>query len=143
MTAVMSRTGVALAQKPAVGPSQMPASKKPNLRRLFVYGLAVILVVLARPTALSFGLGLAIISLGEVLRFWAAGHLQKNEVLTTTGPYAHVKHPLYIGTILVTMGFCIMADNIYILGVTLLVFSLYYLPYKNKVEEERMKRYAI
>lgn len=122
MTAVMSRTGVALAQKPAVWPSQMPASKKPNLRRLFVYGLAVILVVLARPTALFFGLGLAIISLGEVLRFWAAGHLQKNEVLTTTGPYAHVKHPLYIETILVTMGFCIMADNIYILGVTLWFF---------------------
>ena len=118
----------------------MPASKKPNLRRLFIYGLAVILVVFARPTPLSIGLGLAIISLGEALRFWAAGHIQKNEVLTTTGPYAHVKHPLYIGTILITIGFCIMAGNIYILAVALLVFSLYYLPYKNKGEEERMKR---
>jgi protein-S-isoprenylcysteine O-methyltransferase Ste14 len=118
----------------------MPASKKPNLRRLFTYGLAVILVIFAKPTPLSIGLGLAIISLGEALRFWAAGHLQKNEVLTTTGPYAHMKHPLYVGTVLITMGFCIMADHIYILAVALLVFSLYYLPYKNKVEEERMRR---
>jgi protein-S-isoprenylcysteine O-methyltransferase Ste14 len=118
----------------------MPASKKPNLRRLFTYGLAVILVIFAKPTPLSIGLGLAIISLGEALRFWAAGHLQKNEVLTTTGPYARMKHPLYVGTVLITMGFCIMADHIYILAVALLVFSLYYLPYKNKVEEERMRR---
>lgn len=118
----------------------MPASKKPNLRRLFIYGLAVLLVVFARPTRLSLGLGLAIICLGEALRFWAAGHLQKNEVLTTTGPYAYVKHPLYIGTILITMGFCILADNIYILAVSLAVFSLYYLPYKKGVEDERMKR---
>ena len=118
----------------------MPASKKPNLRRLLIYGLAVILVAFARPTAFSLGLGLAIISLGEVLRFWAAGHLRKNDVLTTTGPYAYVKHPLYIGTMLITMGFCIMADNIYILAVALLAFSFYYLPYKNKVEDERMKK---
>jgi protein-S-isoprenylcysteine O-methyltransferase Ste14 len=118
----------------------MPASKKPNLRRVFIYALVLVMVIFARPTSLSFGLGLAIISLGEVLRFWAAGHLQKNKILTTTGPYAHVKHPLYIGTILITMGFCIMADNIYILAVALLVFSLYYLPYKNTVEEERMKK---
>jgi protein-S-isoprenylcysteine O-methyltransferase Ste14 len=118
----------------------MPATKKPNLRRLFIYGLVVLLVVFARPTRLSLGLGLAIICVGEALRFWAAGHLQKNEVLTTTGPYAYVKHPLYIGTILITMGFCIMADNIYILAAALLAFSFYYLPHKNKVEDERMRR---
>lgn len=118
----------------------MPATKKPNLRRLFIYGLVVLLVVFARPTRLSLGLGLAIICVGEALRFWAAGHLQKNEVLTTTGPYAYMKHPLYIGTILITMGFCIMADNIYILAAALLAFSFYYLPRKNKVEDERMRR---
>ena len=118
----------------------MPASKKPNPRRLFIYGLAVILVVFARPTPFSLVLGVAIISLGEALRFWAAGHLQKNEVLTTTGPYAYVKHPLYIGTTLITIGFCIMAGNIYMLAVALLVFSFYYLPYKNRGEDERMKK---
>jgi protein-S-isoprenylcysteine O-methyltransferase Ste14 len=118
----------------------MPASKKPNPRRVFIYGIAVILVVFARPTPFSLGLGLAIISLGEALRFWAAGHLRKNDVLTTTGPYAYVKHPLYIGTTLITIGFCIMADSIYILAVALLVFSFYYLPYKNRGEDERMKR---
>jgi len=118
----------------------MPASKKVNLRRLLIYGLAVVLVVFAKPTPLSLGLGLVIISLGEALRFWAAGHLQKNEVLTTTGPYAYMKHPLYSGTILISMGFCIMADSIYILAVALLVFSFYYLPYKNKVEDDRMKK---
>jgi protein-S-isoprenylcysteine O-methyltransferase Ste14 len=118
----------------------MPASKKLNPRRVFIYGLAVILVVFARPTPLSMGLGLAIICLGEVLRSWAAGHLRKNEVLTTTGPYAYVKHPLYIGTILITAGFCIMADNIYILAVALIVFSFYYLPYKNRVEYDRMEK---
>ena len=38
------------------------------------------------------------------LRAWAAGHLAKNSQLARSGPYASVRNPLYIGTLLVAAG---------------------------------------
>lgn len=43
---------------------------------------------------------------GLALRSWAAGTIRKWERLATTGPYAFVRHPLYLGSILLTIGFC-------------------------------------
>lgn len=42
---------------------------------------------------------------GLALRSWAAGTIRKWERLATTGPYAFVRHPLYLGSILLTLGF--------------------------------------
>lgn len=84
-------------------------------------------------------IGMFLVFLGEGIRIWAAGHLQKNEVLTVTGPYAYVKNPLYIGSIFITTGFCIMADNIYLLAAAFFMFCFHYIPYKKKVEGDRLK----
>ena len=65
---------------------------------------------------------------------------EKNEMLTVTGPYAYVKNPLYVGSILITVGFCILANNIYILALAALMFCFHYIPYKKKVEGERLKK---
>jgi len=85
--------------------------------------------------------GISLVFLGEGIRVWAAGHLQKNEVLTVTGPYAYVKNPLYIGSIFITTGFCIMADNIYLLAAAFFMFCFHYIPYKKKMEGDRLKRH--
>ncbi len=37
--------------------------------------------------------------LGEIVRFWAAGYIQKDNVIATTGPYALVRNPLYFGSL--------------------------------------------
>jgi len=85
-------------------------------------------------------IGMLLVFLGEGIRIWAAGHLQKNEVLTVTGPYAYVKNPLYIGSIFITTGFCIMADNVYLLAAAFFMFCFHYIPYKKKVEGDRLKK---
>jgi protein-S-isoprenylcysteine O-methyltransferase Ste14 len=103
--------------------------------------VAVVLFYLAKDKALEtawFIPGACVLLLGEWLRLWAAGHLRKNKRLTTTGPYSYVKNPLYIGTLLITIGFSAMAQNIYILIGGFVWFFIYYAPYKKKQENEKL-----
>lgn len=109
-------------------------------RRVPLFIGAILLVIFAKPQFHGIWIGLILIFLGEAIRIWAAGHLQKNEVLTVTGPYAYVKNPLYIGSILITAGFCILADNIYLLAAAYFMFCFHYIPYKKRVEGERLRR---
>jgi protein-S-isoprenylcysteine O-methyltransferase Ste14 len=130
--------------------------RKITWRLVFVYALIVVLVVCARQDALKYARpwfwgGFALVAVGEWVRMWAAGHLVKNKVLTVTGPYAHVKNPLYIGTFLCMVGFSIMAlgdpsavwwqanMNWILLGVAILGFVAYYVPYKKKREGDRLR----
>jgi protein-S-isoprenylcysteine O-methyltransferase Ste14 len=115
-----------------------PWSKK--LRRVPVFLGVFLLVIFASPHPAGIVIGFLLIAIGESIRIWAAGHLQKNENLTVTGPYAHVKNPLYVGTILITAGFCIMADNIYLLALAMFAFCFHYIPYKKRVEGDRLKK---
>ena len=111
-----------------------------KIRRIPVFIGAILLLLFAKPEPIGMGVGMILIMMGEAIRIWAAGHLQKNEFLTVTGPYAYVKNPLYIGTILITAGFCIFADNIYMLAVATFAFCFHYIPYKKKVEGDRLKK---
>src|SRR4030066_2368805 len=113
-------------------------SKK--IRRIPLFIGAILLIVFARPHSTGLLIGLFLIFLGEMIRIWAAGHLQKNEVLTVTGPYAYVKNPLYIGSIFITAGFCILADNIYFLAAAFFMFCFHYIPYKRKVEGDQLRK---
>jgi protein-S-isoprenylcysteine O-methyltransferase Ste14 len=111
-----------------------------KIRRIPIFIGAVLLVIFAKPNLIGMMVGMILIFFGEAIRIWAAGHLQKNEVLTVTGPYAYVKNPLYIGTILITMGFCIFANNIYLLAASTFVFCFHYIPYKKRIEGDRLRR---
>ena len=112
-----------------------------KVRRIPLFIGALLLVIFAKPELPGIWIGMVLVFLGEGIRIWAAGHLQKNEVLTVTGPYAYVKNPLYIGSIFITTGFCIMADNIYLLGAAFFMFCFHYIPYKKKVEGDRLKKH--
>jgi protein-S-isoprenylcysteine O-methyltransferase Ste14 len=111
-----------------------------KIRRVPLFIGAFLLVIFAKPNPPGIAVGMILIIMGESLRIWAAGHLQKNEVLTVSGPYAYVKNPLYIGTILITIGFCILADNIYLLAASTFIFCFHYIPYKKKIEGDRLRR---
>lgn len=115
--------------------------KKPTWRLAAVYLLLALLILTAkRPTLLSLALGLPPIILGQALRIWACGHLVKNKRLTTTGPYAYVKNPLYVGTILISAGFCLLARHWYVLAAVAVGFFLYYIPRKKKIEGDRLRQ---
>ncbi len=103
--------------------------------------VGIVLFWLARNKMLEarwFLPGAAVALLGEWLRLWAAGHLRKNWQLTTTGPYAYVKNPLYIGTLLITLGYSAMAMNVWIMVAGFTWFFIYYAPYKKKQENEKL-----
>ena len=55
--------------------------------------------------------GISLVVIGETVRTWAAGHLLKDEQLTVGGPYAHLRNPLYLGSLLSGVGFLwVMGD---------------------------------
>jgi protein-S-isoprenylcysteine O-methyltransferase Ste14 len=68
-------------------------------------------LVLARPTAASLAAGLPLAMLGEVLRLWAAGHIEKTKSLATGGPYAHTRNPLYLGSVIMAAGMAVAAAS--------------------------------
>lgn len=69
-----------------------------------------------------------IVAIGEALRIWAAGHLQKEKILTTGGPYRFIRNPLYLGSFLIAVGFCLLANSIWIWVMVAAYFGLCYLP---------------
>lgn len=111
-----------------------------KVRRIPLFIGAFLLAIFAKPNLPGMVTGIILIVLGEGIRIWAAGHLQKNEMLTVTGPYAYVKNPLYIGSILITAGFCILADNIYLLAIAMFMFCFHYIPYKKRMEGDRLRK---
>jgi protein-S-isoprenylcysteine O-methyltransferase Ste14 len=59
---------------------------------------------LARPTPSSLAWGAVVATIGEALRVWAAGHLEKSREVTRSGPYAFTRHPLYLGSAVMAAG---------------------------------------
>lgn len=78
-------------------------------------------------------------ALGEALRLWASGHLEKNERLTTSGPYAWTRNPLYLGSFLLGLGFSIASRRVLFLPVLLALFAFVYRPVMKR-EASRLAR---
>ncbi|HJN43470.1 MAG: S-isoprenylcysteine methyltransferase [Acidobacteria bacterium] len=76
-----------------------------RLRVTAGFCVAVAAFWLARPTWLSLGVGATVALVGESMRVWAAGHLEKGLEVTTSGPYRWMRHPLYVGSSLLGAGF--------------------------------------
>jgi protein-S-isoprenylcysteine O-methyltransferase Ste14 len=97
--------------------------------------LAIIYVWLARPTLLSILTGSVLIVFGLIIRALAAGYVRKNEELTTAGPYAYARNPLYLGSITLAAGFAIAGRSSFIALCLLLFFLLIYIPVIRAEEE--------
>lgn len=93
---------------------------------------------LSQPDAGSMEIGLPIAALGLLLRGWAAGHLAKNENLATGGPYAYVRNPLYLGTLVVALGIVVAGRSIPLAIVFAAVFLLVYFPVI-ELEEQHLR----
>ena len=74
-------------------------------RQLFAILFVVLVSVLGEPNLILYIAGIPFIFLGIVIRMWASGHVKKNKMLATDGPYAYVRHPLYVGNILLLVGY--------------------------------------
>jgi protein-S-isoprenylcysteine O-methyltransferase Ste14 len=81
---------------------------------------------LARPTWRFIAFGAILIVPGLLIRALASGHVRKNESLATSGPYAYTRNPLYLGSLLIGIGFA-AASRSWWVGVALVVmfFAIY------------------
>ena len=82
----------------------------------------------ARPDWLSLAAGAAVVTVGVFLRAMASGHVKKNEQLATTGPYAYCRNPLYLGSIIIAIGFAVASRDVWV-GIAIIgLFALIYVP---------------
>ena len=81
-----------------------------RVRMGFVAALAAFW--LARPTRDSLAVGALVAAAGELIRIWAAGHLEKGREVTMSGPYRLTRHPLYLGSGLIAAGLAIASSSV-------------------------------
>jgi protein-S-isoprenylcysteine O-methyltransferase Ste14 len=102
---------------------------------------AVFYFWMARPTWRSMALGLIGILPGLWIRALASGYVRKNESLATSGPYAYTRNPLYLGSLLIGIGFAIASRSWWV-GVALLVmFFAIYVPVIRNEEQFLRQRF--
>ncbi len=92
------------------------------------FAFAVLYFWLARPTWRALALGAVVIVPGLLVRALASGHVRKNEALATSGPYAYTRNPLYVGSLLIGIGFAVAARSWWVGVVLVVMFFAIYLP---------------
>jgi protein-S-isoprenylcysteine O-methyltransferase Ste14 len=90
-------------------------------RVLLGFVSAVFALWLSRPTRRSLVVGAAIAIAGELLRVWAAGHLEKGREVTASGPYRLTRHPLYLGSTVIGIGVAIASASV-VVAVLVIVY---------------------
>ncbi|HUX44810.1 MAG TPA: isoprenylcysteine carboxylmethyltransferase family protein [Terracidiphilus sp.] len=80
------------------------------------------------PRPVAVACSLALVLPGLWLRGYAAGYVKKNKELTQTGPYAHTRNPLYLGSTLIAAGFALALLSWPVALVLALGFLLIYVP---------------
>ncbi|HVB87907.1 MAG TPA: isoprenylcysteine carboxylmethyltransferase family protein [Candidatus Dormibacteraeota bacterium] len=106
------------------------------------YPVAVLFWIFARPSYNSIIVGGAIAAIGLVIRAIAAGHLQKNRELATSGLYAYTRNPLYLGSSLLAVGFAVTgsswADGALVIG----YFAVFYYAVIRNEEADLRRRFG-
>jgi protein-S-isoprenylcysteine O-methyltransferase Ste14 len=92
------------------------------------FAFAAFYIFFAHPTWTSLIAGGFVALLGVWIRAYASGYVNKNESLACTGPYAYTRNPLYLGSVVIGVGFAIAAMNIYIAVAMIVMYIAIYVP---------------
>src|SRR3954469_11939868 len=90
--------------------------------------VAALYVWLAHPSWRSILYGSVIALPALLLRTAASGHVKKNQEVTTSGPYAYTRNPLYLGSLILMIGFGVASRNLWLAVSLVIVFIALYLP---------------
>jgi protein-S-isoprenylcysteine O-methyltransferase Ste14 len=92
-------------------------------RRRVALGFAcgTLVLWLAQPTGATLAAGMSIAVVGECLRIWASGHLNKAREVTASGPYRWFAHPLYVGSTIMGAGLAV-ASNSFVVGAVIALY---------------------
>ena len=90
--------------------------------------VAAVFLVFAHPTWQTLAWSLALVLPGLWVRGYAAGYVKKNAELTRTGPYAHTRNPLYLGSMGIAFGFAVAAGKWWLGLLLVVMFLAIYVP---------------
>ena len=96
-------------------------------------------LLLARPTWPSWGAGLVVALVGEGVRIWASGHIEKDREVTMSGPYRWMRHPLYAGSVVVALG-AVVASRSVVVAVVVALYMAATIGAAVVTEEARLRR---
>jgi protein-S-isoprenylcysteine O-methyltransferase Ste14 len=113
--------------------------RRRRFRQLVGVAFVVWMTLAGSPEANLWWLGTVLASLGMLVRLWASGFVMKNEVLATVGPYARVRHPLYVGNFLICMGFCAASGLWWSVPVAAAMWLAFY-PQTIRYEDQKLRR---
>jgi protein-S-isoprenylcysteine O-methyltransferase Ste14 len=105
------------------------------------FAFAALYLWLAHPALRSLLLGAIFVAMGLALRVLASGHVQKNEQLAMTGPYAYTRNPLYLGSLILAIGFVIAARSLWIALILVILLLAIYLPVIRAEEKYLAQRF--
>ncbi len=97
------------------------------------------MTLVGRPVEGLLWLGVGLATLGMLVRLWASGYVMKNQVLATVGPYARVRHPLYVGNLLICAGFCAASGLWWSVPAALAMLFFFY-PQTIRYEDQKLRR---
>ncbi|MBW2056743.1 MAG: isoprenylcysteine carboxylmethyltransferase family protein [Deltaproteobacteria bacterium] len=111
--------------------------------RQFV-GVAFVVLVSAagRPDRAVFIPGAILVVLGVATRLWASGYIKKNQALATDGPYAYVRHPLYVGNITMGFGFALASGLWWSFPLLLGILLAFYPPAIRREDRKLHRRFG-
>ena len=89
---------------------------------------AALFILFARPRPATLAAGAAVSFVGILLRAWASGHIRKNDALAVSGPYAYTRNPLYLGSLILGIGFTIGSGRWWLGIIFAALFLGIYLP---------------
>lgn len=116
---------------------------KIRYKEIYRQALGLILVAVcawaAEPGSQRVIIGFVIAAAGQVFRIFAAGTIFKNKKLASTGAYALVRHPLYLGNILIMGGFALAAADLVVTAIIVAFFLIWY-PAAIKYEDGKLER---
>lgn len=97
-------------------------------RQWFAVLFVLLVSLLGQPEPMLLYIGTGIAAVGTLVRLWASGYVMKNKELATTGPYAYVRHPLYVGNILLLVGFSLASSQWWSFVLMAFLLWFYYPP---------------
>ena len=97
----------------------------------------IVLTIYGEPEKELLVPGVVLAAIGELIRMWASGHIKKDKSLATDGPYGFVRHPLYVGNFLISIGF-LMAANLLWGWIVFVLFWILFYPTTIAAEDHKL-----
>ena len=112
--------------------------------------ILLMMLYFARPNSPYFFLGIVLIVIGEIIRLrsvsFAGGETRTMNVgassICKSGPYSIVRNPLYIGNMLIYVGFAFVAGSVYVVTISSITFVYFLIQYSLiiSLEEEALEK---